>query len=111
MSTLSILGFISFCFCLAFTYHAAMKEPSVGQTPRSAIFETWINILIGFAVNFLANIWIMPMVGAHFGNLENFAMGWIYTSISMIRQYSIRRWFNAKIHEAAMRLARENPDA
>lgn len=108
MSLLSFLGVVAFLFCVGFTYLAATREPTVGQTPRSAIIETWINICIGFMVNFLANIWILPMVGAHFNGWENLAMGWIYTAISMVRQYSIRRWFNARIHAAAVKLAKVN---
>ena len=102
MTTLNILGLLSFAFCGLFTYWAATSNHSCGQTPRSAILETWFNICIGFAVNFAANIWLLPLVGAHFNGWENLALGWIYTAISMVRQYTIRRWFNGKIHRAAI---------
>ncbi len=55
-------------------------------------------------MNWAANWLILPLVGASFTALENFWMGWIYTSISIIRQYAIRRWFNARLHAAAQRL-------
>ncbi|WP_231512316.1 hypothetical protein [Paucibacter sp. KBW04] len=105
MNTLSILGLASMAFVAAFTWRAYRAAPGAGQSPRGAIIEAWLNIAVGFAVNFTANWLILPMVGAAFTPGENFLMGWIYTAISMVRQYAIRRWFNAKLHAAAQRMA------
>jgi len=107
MTTLNLLGICSFGFIIAFTYNAYNKTHTIGQSPRSAIIEAWINILIGFTINFVANIWLLPLVGAKFNGSENLALGCIYTSISMFRQYFIRRWFNAKIHSVAIKLTGE----
>ena len=52
MSLLNFLGIASFLFVTAFTFHAYTKEPTPGQTPRSSIIEAWINILIGFSINY-----------------------------------------------------------
>jgi len=105
---LYLLGTFSFIFVVAFTYHAYFKEHTIGaQSPKSAILEAWFNILVGFGVNFAANIWLLPLVGAEFNHLENFFLGWIYTAISIVRQYSVRRWFNKRIHEAAVKLSEQ----
>ena len=64
-----------------------------------------MNIAVGFAVNFTANFALLPLVGAQLTPAANFWLGWIYTAISIARQYTIRRWFNARLHEAAKRLA------
>lgn len=95
------LGVASFLFTVWFTWRSYYSGPN----PRAAIVEAWTNILIGFGVNFVANFLILPLVDAHITAAQNFWMGWIYTSISILRQYAIRRWFQQRLHEAAMRVA------
>ena len=92
--TLVALGIISFMFVAGFTARAYRNNTGIGQTPRGAIIEAWTNIAIGFTVNFLANFLLLPMVGASFTAGENFALGWIYTAISIVRGYFVRRTFN-----------------
>jgi len=104
MILLNVLGIVSFLFVAAFTFRAYMGKPTHGQSPRSSIIEAWINIGIGFSINYAANYLFLPMLGAHFSPMENFALGWIYTAISIIRQYAIRRWFNKRIHALASRI-------
>lgn len=65
------------------------------QSRLGSFVEAWANILFGFTVNFCANLIILPMFG--FDNLtvgENFVIGMLYTVISLVRSYIIRRWFN-----------------
>ena len=107
MSMLHILGVASFIFVVAFTARAYSIDTGHGQTPRGAIIEAWMNILVGFSINFVANFLILPLAGCSIGPVDNFLMGWIYTTVSIMRQYVIRRWFNARLHRAAMRLAGE----
>lgn len=105
MNLLVLLGIVSFAFVAVFTYRAYSDNTGHGQTPRGAIIEAWMNILIGFSINFAANFLFLPMVGASFTALDNFLLGWIYTAISILRQYAIRRWFNAKLKAVANALA------
>ena len=59
--------------------------------------ESWSNIFIGFGINFIANITILPLFG--FKSLtweKNIFLGIIYTCISLLRSFCIRRWFNRK---------------
>jgi hypothetical protein len=65
------------------------------QTVKRSWWEAWSNIFIGFAINFVANLAILPLFG--FNNLtvsKNLWLGVIYTGISLLRQFCIRRWFN-----------------
>lgn len=103
MTALHFFSAASFVFVVAFTYRAYAAQPGPGQSPRSAIAEAWINILIGFSINYLANLAILPLVGFHIGHVDNFLMGWVYTAISIVRQYAIRRYFNARLHDLALR--------
>lgn len=103
---IQLLGLASMAFVVAFTIRAYYKDPTSGQSPRESIIEAWVNIVIGFAINFAANLVVIPlMTGATLSLAANFWGGWIYTSIAIVRQYAIRRWFNNRIHELAKRLA------
>lgn len=64
------------------------------QTRLGSIAEAWANILVGFTVNYIANLCIFPLFGMHISLANNFWMGCIYTVISLVRQYVLRRWFN-----------------
>lgn len=97
MTLLNVLGITSFLFALWFTHHAYYANPTAGQTPRDSILEAWTNIGWGFLVNYGANLLLLPLVGANMTLGQNFALGWIYTAISMIRQFVIRRKFNQKL--------------
>lgn len=94
MSTLTILGLASFLFVLGFTARAYRMNTGVGQTPRGAIIEAWTNIAWGFGFNYVANIFLLPLVGASLTASSNFWLGWVYTAISIVRSYAIRRWNN-----------------
>lgn len=105
MTLLTALGLASVAFVAVFTARAYRDNTaSGGQSRRSAIVEAWANILIGFAVNYGANLLVLPLVGAHVSLLDNFMLGWVFTSMSIVRQYALRRWFNAHIHALATRL-------
>jgi hypothetical protein len=63
------------------------------QTRVESFVEAWINVFIGFWINFTANLIILPMFG--FDTLTvatNFIIGLLYTVISVARSYIIRRW-------------------
>lgn len=107
---LNFLGMCSFVFVVGFTYYTGyvQKNTSGGQSPRSTIIEVWLNLLVGFTVAYALNAWVYPLVnGAQISHFQNFAYTWIFTAASMLRQYTIRRWFNSRIHKAALLLAGE----
>lgn len=67
------------------------------QSVKRSWYEAWTNILIGYGVNYVANLIILPMFG--FTSLtvaKNLELGVIYTVISLLRQFCVRRWFNKK---------------
>jgi hypothetical protein len=76
------------------------------QSRIGSLIEAFANVLIGFWINYAANLIILPLFG--FKSLTpgtNFIIGLLYTVISMVRSYVLRRWFNAKLHAAALKLA------
>lgn len=67
----------------------------MSQTKLGSIAEAWANIAVGFAVNFTANMLILPLFGFATLTLRtNFEIGLLYTLISLVRSYALRRWFN-----------------
>jgi hypothetical protein len=96
MNILTALGLCSMLFVFWFTRRAYRDNTSVNgeQSRREAITEAWVNIVFGFTINFSFNLLLLPMM-APGGNLtlaSNFWGGWIFTTISIVRQYAIRRW-------------------
>lgn len=77
----------------------------MSQTKLGSFYEACINVLIGFGINYAANLLIFPLFGFQISLSANFAMGLIYTVISVARSYFIRRYFNAKLHALAQRMA------
>jgi hypothetical protein len=77
----------------------------MNQSRLSSLIEAVLNVIIGFTINFTANIVFFPLFGWHISTSQNIALGAIYTVISICRSYVIRRWFNARLQAAAKRMA------
>lgn len=66
----------------------------MSQTRLGSFVEAWANIAVGFGINFCANLIVLPWFGYDVGPSEAFGIGGIFTVISLVRSYVIRRWFN-----------------
>ncbi len=75
------------------------------QTRLGSLIEAIINVIIGFTINYAANMLIFPLFGFHITPGANLAMGLIYTVISVVRSYCVRRWFNARLQRLASAVA------
>jgi len=67
----------------------------MAQTKLGSAVEVALNLLVGYTINFTANILILPLFG--FKSLtvvKNLEIGLVFTVISIARQYIIRRYFN-----------------
>ena len=78
----------------------------MNQTRIGSFIEVCINIAIGFAINWVANLYILPLYGFHITGGQAFSMGLLFTAISVVRSYIIRRWFNAMLRRAAQGMAK-----
>ena len=77
------------------------------QTKLGSFIEALFNVLIGYCINIVVQLIVYPQFGADFTLVDNLNLGLIFTVTSLFRQFVIRRWFNARLHAAAMRLAKE----
>jgi len=65
------------------------------QTKLGSFAEAWANIAVGFAINFTANLLVLPHFGFTSINAEKaFGIGIVFTIISLARSFVLRRWFN-----------------
>jgi len=68
----------------------------MSQTKTHSWVEAWTNVAIGYVINVVANLLIFPLFGINIAFTTNLGMGLIYTIISVIRSYVLRRVFNRK---------------
>lgn len=76
------------------TGHGENSAIKMGQTRRGSLLESLVNIVVGYSINFTANLLIFPLFGWHISPRENLTLGVIYTGISLVRSYGLRRLFN-----------------
>jgi len=77
----------------------------MNQTKLGSLIEASFNVAIGYAINFTANMLILPLIGFNISVAQNLLLGALYTIISVVRSYAVRRWFNKRLHSAAQRMA------
>lgn len=66
------------------------------QSKLQSLIEASTNTFIGFAVSYVANIVVLNAYGFHVGAGKAFTISVIFTGISIVRGYCIRRWFNKR---------------
>ena len=77
----------------------------MNQSRLESLIETLFNTVIGFSVALLSQILVFPLFNIHVPISTNFGIGAWFTLISVARGYTIRRWFNARLKNAAHALA------
>jgi hypothetical protein len=66
----------------------------IGQKKRHSFLESVLNVAIGFGVALLTQISVFPLFGMKVGIVDNLAIGGIFTVVSIVRSYYVRRLFN-----------------
>lgn len=66
------------------------------QSRLSSLIESFTNIAIGLLINTTAQHVLFPLWDIHISVSENLQIAMAFTVISLIRSYTIRRWFNKK---------------
>jgi uncharacterized membrane protein YwzB len=77
------------------------------QSRLESLIETLINTAIGFVVSYTAWPVAAIMFDVHYSAGQHVGITVFFTIISVARGYVVRRWFNARLHNAAVRLARK----
>ena len=66
------------------------------QSPLMSLVEALANIAVGYAIAVLTQITVFPLFGLHASLSENLVIGLIFTCVSLIRAYVLRRLFNSR---------------
>ena len=64
------------------------------QTKKMSLIETVLSVLIGYIVALLSQIVTFPLFDIEVSLTDNLLIGLLFTVISIIRGYYVRRLFN-----------------
>ena len=64
------------------------------QSRRHSLFEAIANVVVGYAINVVANLAVLPLFGLAVGVRDAAGIGLVFTGISLARSYALRRAFN-----------------
>lgn len=64
------------------------------QTRTGSAVEVATNLAVGQVINLIANMTVLPLFGLHPTVLDALGLGVVFTVISVVRQYVLRRVFN-----------------
>jgi len=67
------------------------------QSRKHSMYESVSNIAIGYIVAIASQLAVFPLFGIYVGIGDNLAIGAYFTAISLIRSYTVRRWWNWRL--------------
>lgn len=66
-----------------------------GQSKKHSWYEAWVNVFVGISVSFVSNWVILPVVmGVPMSVHQNVTLTLFFTAVSLVRSYSLCRFFN-----------------
>lgn len=63
------------------------------QSRRLSLIEAFTNVAVGYVLAVVTQILVFPWFGIHPSLGENLAIGSVFTGISLMRSYALRRLF------------------
>ncbi len=66
------------------------------QTKLQSLVESFSNVLIGYFVALLTQLIVFPLYGMDVNLFKNIQIGIIFTFVSILRSYILRRVFNKR---------------
>ena len=66
------------------------------QTKRQSLIETLTSVFVGWLIGVILNLTILPLFDYNITVVDSLWVSLIFTVVSVIRGYIIRRWFNSK---------------
>ena len=64
------------------------------QTRTQSLIEASANVAIGYLVALSAQMIVFPVLGIEVNLSQNLLIGAIFTAVSLLRSYAVRRVFN-----------------
>ena len=66
------------------------------QSKKESMIESLTSVGIGWFISFIANMLVLPLFGYNINLTDGVLISIIFTIISIVRSYLIRRFFNSK---------------
>lgn len=66
----------------------------MAQSKRASLAEAVFNVMVGYGVAVAAQMFVFPLFGVHVSAAQNMAIAGVFTVISIVRSYILRRIFN-----------------
>ena len=63
------------------------------QSRRMSLLEALTNVAVGYGIAVATQMAVFPLFGLHATLAQNMAMGAIFTIVSIVRSYALRRVF------------------
>lgn len=67
----------------------------MSQTRKGSAIEAVANVAVGYGVAVAAQAAIFPLFGFHADTSQHMAIAALFTIVSLVRSYALRRLFNA----------------
>ena len=65
----------------------------MSQSRRMSLFEAVTNVTVGYVLAVATQVVVFPWFGLHASLGDNLGIGAVFTSISLLRGYALRRLF------------------
>jgi len=73
------------------------------QSRLMSLVESLANVLVGYGVAVVTQMAVFPLFGLALTVTENLLIGLIFTAVSIVRSYALRRGFEAlRVRQSAM---------
>ena len=66
------------------------------QTKKQSFIESLTSTTIGWLIGVILNLTVLPLFDYNITVIDSLWVSLIFTVVSVIRGYVIRRWFNSK---------------
>ena len=66
----------------------------MAQSRLGSVVESVVNVLVGYGVAVGAQIAIFPLFGVNLPVSDNMLIGLLFTAVSLVLSYALRRLFN-----------------
>ena len=69
------------------------------QSRRQSLIEAITNVVVGYTLAVVTQMLLFPWFGLHASLGDNLALGLVFTAISLVRGYALRRLFTKFDHQ------------
>lgn len=73
----------------------------MSQSRKSSFQESITNVVVGFIIGYATNAIMLPLLGMHPSFGDSVVLTVVFAIISVIRSFSIRRYYNWKDQRAS----------